>query len=284
MRSFCIITNKEGRVEMNRILFYMEFRRNARSLVIWSLVIGLLIFFTMSFFRTVLQYQQQITGVIQLIPLAAMKVRGFSNIRDIFSVMGFYAANNIVYMMLLGSIFAIVLSSNILLKEEYNKTAEFLMSKPITRNEIFFSKLTLAFLNILILNLFTAIVSLVAIETFRKSDFNITPFLVLALYTLFLNLLFGSLGFFIAVVTKRAKPVTFFCVGIVLIFYFLYSISRIPGINGDFGFLSPFKWVNIEVLSPVYGLEFIRVAGFIGIAFFLVVVSGFIYRKKDILT
>jgi hypothetical protein len=49
--------------------------------------------------------------------------------------MGFYAANNIVYMMLLGSIYAIVLSSNILLKEEYDKTAEFLMSRPITRNK-----------------------------------------------------------------------------------------------------------------------------------------------------
>ena len=269
---------------MNGNLFYMEFRRNARSLVIWSLVIGLLIFFTMSFFRTVLQYQQQIAGVIQLIPLAAMKMRGFSNISDLFSVLGFYAANNIVYMMLLGSIYAIVLSSNIILKEEYGKTAEFLMSRPITRNEIFYSKFTLAFLNILILNLFTATVSLVAIETFRKSDFNITPFLILAMYTLMLNLLFGSLGFLVAVLIKRARPVTFFCVGIVLIFYFLYSISRIPGINGDFGYLSPFKWVNVEVLSPFYTLELIRVAGFLVITAFLIVVSGFIYRRKDILT
>ena len=269
---------------MNRFLFYMEFRRNVRSLIVWSLVIGLLIFFTMSFFRTVLQYQQQITGVIQLIPLAAMKVRGFSNINDIFSVMGFYAANNIVYMMLLGSIYAIVLSSNILQKEEYGKTAEFLLSRPITRNEIFFSKLTLSFLNIVILNLFTAAISLIAIETFRKSDFNIVPFLILALYTLMLNLLYGSLGFFIAVVMKRAKPVTFFCVGIVLIFYFLYSISRIPGINGDFGYLSPFKWVNIEVLSPSYTFEIIRIAGFLGITVLLVIASAVIYRKKDILT
>ena len=44
-------------------------------------------------------------------------------------------------MMVLGSIFAIVLSSNILLKEEYNKTAEYLLTRPLTRSEIFFSKL-----------------------------------------------------------------------------------------------------------------------------------------------
>ena len=269
---------------MNRILFYMDFRRSLKSLIIWSLVISLLIFFTMSFYRTVIQYQQQITSMIQLIPLAAMKVRGFSNINDIFSVMGFYAANNIVYMMLLGSIFSIVLSSNVLLREEYGKTAEFLMSRPITRNEIFFTKLSLAFTMIFILNLFTTGISLFSIEIFKKSDFKLSVFVILALYTFLLNLLFGSVGFFISVSMKRAKPVTFLCVGIVMIFYFLFSISRIPGINGNFGFISPFKWVNMEVLSPTYSLEFIRLGGFIGIILFFVFLSAFIYRRKDILT
>ena len=269
---------------MNRILFKMEFRRNLRSLVIWSLVIGMLIFFTMSFFRTVLQYQQQISGMIQLIPLAAMKVRGFGNIDDIFSVMGFYAANNIVYMMLLGSIYAIVLSSNLFLKEEYNKTAEFLMSKPVTRNEIFFSKTMLVFLNILILNLFTSAVSLVSIKSFGKSDIVASPFFILSLYTLFLNLLFASVGVLLAVMTRRARPLSFLCIGIVLVFYFLYSISRIPGIDGRFGYISPFKWVNIEVLSPGYGLEWTRAVGFLAAILFFTTFAGILYKRKDILT
>jgi ABC-2 type transport system permease protein len=269
---------------MNKTLFHMEFRRNVRSLLIWSLVISALIFFTMSFFRTVVQYQQQITGVIQMIPLAAMKVRGFSNIRDIFSVMGFYAANNIVYMMLLGSIFSIVLSSNIILKEEYGKTAEFLMARPLSRDEIFLSKSLLALLNILILNLFTICISLIAIFSFNKSDFEILVFFILALYTFLLNLLFGSAGLLISSLAKRGKPATSLCVGIVMVFYFLYSISRLPGINGDFGYVSPFKWVNIEVLSPGYHLELLRVGGFVLSIAGMSIVSGLLYRKKDILT
>ena len=269
---------------MNLILFYMDFKRSMKSLIIWSLVISLLIFFTMSFYRTVIQYQQQITSMIQLIPIAAVKVRGFSNINDIFSVMGFYAANNIVYMMLLGSIFSIVLSSNLLLREEYGKTAEYLMSRPIARGEIFFTKLSLAFIMIFILNLITTATSLASIEIFKKSDFSLSVFLILAFYTLLLNLLFGAVGFFISVSMKRAKPVTSLCVGIVMIFYFLFSISRIPGINGKFGYISPFKWINMEVLSPAYSLESFRLAGFIGIILFLVFLSAFIYRGKDILT
>jgi ABC-2 type transport system permease protein len=269
---------------MNLNLFYLELRRNSRSLLLWILVIGLLIYFTMSFFPTVSQYQQQIEKMIKIIPIAAIKMRGFSNISDIFSVMGFYAANNIVYMMLLGSIFSIVLSSNIILKEEYGKTAEFLLSRPVTRNQVFYSKLLLSILNILILNIVAAIISYYAIQVYKTGDFNIHPFLVLTTYTLLLNLLFASVGVFISVVMKRSRPVTFFCVGLVMVLYFLYSISRITGVNGTFGYISPFKWVNVEVLSPSYTLESLRVTGFLAITVFLIVVSGLMYRRKDILT
>jgi len=269
---------------MNRILFNMELQRNARGLILWSAVIGVLIFFTMSFFHTVLQYQQQIAGMVQMVPAMAMKMRGFSNINDLFSILGFYTANNLVYMMLLGSIYAIVLSSNILLKEEYGKTAEYLMSRPITRQEIFTTKLTLAFLNIIILNLFATLIGFIAIMIYKKGPFNFQPFLVISLYTLMLNLLFGALGLFISVMMKRVRSVTSFCVGLVLVLYFLYTISRMSGVDGAFGYMSPFKWVNVNVLSPSYGIEPWRITAFIGMSVLLIFVSGFIYRRKDILT
>jgi ABC-2 type transport system permease protein len=269
---------------MNRILFYMELRRNARSLLLWSLIISALIFFTMSFFRTFLQYQQQIMGMVQVVPAVAMKMRGFSSINDIFSVLGFYSANNIIYMMLLGSIFSIVLSSNILLKEEYGKTYEYLMSRPVSRNEIYFTKLSIAFLNILIINIVAAVVGFVSILVFKKGDFPVLPFLVISVYTLLLNLFFGSLGIFISVLMRRAHPITSFCVMLTLVFYFIYTISRMSGVDGTFGYLSPFKWVNNEVLSPSYGLELWRAGLFVGISLILVLVAAFIYRRKDILT
>jgi ABC-2 type transport system permease protein len=252
--------------------------------MLWSAVIGVLIFFTMSFFRTVLQYQQQIAGMVQMVPAVAMKMRGFSNINDIFSVIGFYTANNLIYMMLLGSIYSIVLTSNILLKEEYGKTAEYLMSRPITRREIFTTKLVLAFLNICILNLLATLVGFISILVYKKGIFNIEPFLVISFYTLLLNLLFGALGLFVSVMMKRAKPVTSFCVGLVLVLYFLYTISRMSGVDGNFGYISPCKWVNIDVLTPDYGIEPFRLAAFLGITGLLMAASGLIYRRKDILT
>ena len=54
--------------------------------------------------------------------------------------------------------------------------------------------------------------------------------------------------------------------------------------KGDFGYISPFKWVNVAVLSPAYGPESWRIALFLGLTALLLVFSGFLYRKKDILT
>jgi len=269
---------------INTILFRMEFRRNVRSLVLWSAVICALIFFTMSLFRSVLEYQQQIMGMVKIVPMAAMKARGFGNITDIFSGLGFYAANNIVYMMLLGSIYSMVLTSNILLKEEYGKTAEYLMSRPISRDEIFTTKSALACLNVVLLNIIACLVSYISLEVFKSGDFRIQPFMVLTLYTFLLNLLFGALGLLVACLIRRARPVTFFCVGLVLVLYFLFTISRLSGVKGYFGYMSPFKWVNVEVLNPSYGAEFWRIFLFLGLTVLLVILSGFLYRKKDILT
>jgi ABC-2 type transport system permease protein len=269
---------------MNRILFSMELRRNARSLIIWSLIISILIFSTMSFFRTFRVYQQQIEGMMQIIPAVVLKIRGFSNINEIFSVMGFYTANNLVYMMLLGSIYSIVLSSNILLKEEYGKTAEYLMSSPLDRREIFNTKLILVLLNIVILNLVTTLIGFISIQVFRYGAFNPKPFLVISLYTLLLNMLFGALGLFISVMMKRPRPITSFCIALVMVLYFIYTISRMSGVDGTFGYLSPFKWVSVDVLSASYGIEFWRISAFIGVSVLLVIFSELIYRRKDILT
>jgi ABC-2 type transport system permease protein len=269
---------------MNRNLFIKEMRRNASSLIIWLIVLTLLISVTMSVYRTFIENQSKIVGMLSLIPKGALQFKGISNFNDLLSVLGFYAANNVIYMMVLGSIFAIVLASNILLKEEYNKTAEFLLTRPLTRSEIFFSKLAVLFLNVFLLNLITALASFICIELVRKGAFSIKAFLILSLYTLLLNILFGAIGLFLSTLIKRSKPITTFSIGLVLIFYFIYTISKIAESAAKIGYLSPFKYVNVDVINPAYKLNFWHFLYFAGISFLLVGFSWWLYNRKDIYT
>src|SRR5664279_4829275 len=135
---------------INSNLFLKEMNRNTLSLIIWTVVISALISVTMLVYPTFMENQSKILGMMSLIPKSALQFKGINNFTDLLSVMGFYAANNVIYMMLLGSIFAIVLGSNILLKEEYGKTAEYLLTRPLTRSAIFFSKLGVVILYVFI--------------------------------------------------------------------------------------------------------------------------------------
>jgi ABC-2 type transport system permease protein len=269
---------------MNRNLFMMEMRKNTFSLLLWMFAITLLISVTMSVYPTFLENQSKVLGMMSLIPKGALQFKGISNFTDMLSVLGFYSINNIIYMMVLGSIFAIVLSSNILLKEEYDKTAEYLLTRPLTRSEIFFSKLALLCLHIFLLNLVTALAGLVSMEMVKNSPFSIRAFFILSLYTLLLNLLFGAIGLFLSTLVKRPKPITTFSIGIVLFFYFIYTLSKITESISKIGYLSPFKYVNTEAFSPAYKLGFWHLAYFAGISLLLTGISYRLYCRKDIYT
>jgi ABC-2 type transport system permease protein len=222
--------------------------------------------------------------MMSLIPKGALQFKGISNFDDLLSVLGYYTSNNVIFMMLLGSIFAIVLSSNIILKEEYNKTAEYLLTRPLTRSEIFFSKLAVLYLYIFLLNLVTALAGFICIELVKKAPFSIKSFLILSLYALLLNILFGAIGLFMSNLIKRAKPITAFSIGLVLIFYFIYSISKITESIAKLGYLSPFKYVNMDAINPAYKLDFWNLLYFIGISLLLTWLSFRIYNRKDIYT
>jgi ABC-2 type transport system permease protein len=269
---------------MNKNLFLMEMRRNLLSLLIWMIVITLLISVTMSVYRTFVENQSKILGMMSLIPKGALQFKGISNFNDLLSVLGFYAVNNVIYMMILGSIFAIVLASNILLKEEYNKTAEYLLTRPLTRSEIFFSKLAVVLLNILLLNMVTAMAGFVCMELVQKEPFRIRAFLILSSYTLLLNILFGAIGLFLSTLVKRPKPITTFTIGLVLIFYFIYTLSKITESASKIGFLSPFKYVNMDAINPAYKLDFWHLLYFTGISLLLGGLSYRLYIRKDIYT
>jgi ABC-2 type transport system permease protein len=187
-------------------------------------------------------------------------------------------------MLVIGSVYAIVLSSNILLKEEYNKTAEYLLTRPVTRSEIFLSKLAVISINVLVLNLVTSLVGFVFIELVRKGSFSVSAFLILSLYTLLLNFLFASAGLFLSTIVKRPKPITTICIGLVIILYFVFTISKITESVAKIGYLTPFKYVDTNVIDPAYRLHPVSLIYFTGISLLLLVLSYRLYLRKDIYT
>jgi ABC-type transport system involved in multi-copper enzyme maturation permease subunit len=123
-------------------------------------------------------------------------------------------------------------------------------------------------------------------EIVKTGPFSIRSFLILSLYTLLLNILFGATGLFLSTLVKRAKPITTFGIALVLVFYFIYTLSKITQEQGAsiLGYISPFKFANVDAINPSYTIDFWHLAYFLGITFLLTLLSWRIYRRKDIYT
>lgn len=267
---------------MNRNLFLRELRSNAVSLLIWTSVITALTALTMSFYGVFPENNEKILAMISIIPEGTLQFNGISDVDDLFSVLGFYSANNVIYMLVLGSIYSIVLASGILLREEYNKTAEFLLAWPLSRSDIFFSKAAVVFLNVLAINIVTAVVGYITLEIVKREPYSTDAFIIMSVYTMLLNLFFASLGLLMSTLVKRARPITTLSIGLVLILYFIFTISNITEGLSFIGYVTPFKFVGMDTLGPDYRLEFISVLYFCGLSLLLTFSAFRLYRRKEI--
>jgi putative exporter of polyketide antibiotics len=99
-----------------------------------------------------------------------------------------------------------------------------------------------------------------------------------------LNILFGAVGLFLSVLIKRPKPITAVSIGMVLVFYFIFTLSKITESISNIGYLSPFRYVSTDVISPAYSIDFWHLAYFIGISVLLTGFSYRLYNRKDIYT
>jgi len=271
---------------LNKNIYLRELKHHRTSLIIWGLSLIVLIWLDMAFYPILMKddFMSQISVLFEnpflkgLLSAFGATLDGFTN------VLGFYTARNTMFILLLGSFFSILLAGKILSQEEHEKTAEFLLTKPVTRFEVVWSKLAAFFSLLLTLNIVILITGFISIEIFKgDSEYRLAAFLIHTFYCFLLMLTFGAVGLFLSLWIKRGRPTTNISIGIILGGYFIDAASKITPALDKIGYLSPFKFVDSSVLSPDYGLMWWRLLYFLGISLLLFTLTFIIYKKKDIL-
>jgi ABC-2 type transport system permease protein len=104
----------------------------------------------------------------------------------------------------------------------------------------------------------------------------------MSLYTLFLHLFFAALGLFMSVLVKKPRPITTLSVALVMVLYFLSTISNITPDMSWAGYISPYKFIDLDVVNPAYRLDLVSILYFTVFPFLLIFSSLRIYLRKDI--
>ena len=272
---------------MNLHIYGMEMKRNRISILIWGGLLAALILLGMSFFPVIMQGEafKQLQGFFETPWMKSWMEALGATPAIMVNVLGFYATRNALFIVLMGNFFAILLGGRILAQEEYEKTAEFLLTRPVTRTEVISSKLAVLVTEITLITAVIFASGFASLELFKgDSEYRFAAFVVHTVYSFLLMQLFGALGLFLSLLMRRARPMTTAGIGIVAGTFFLDMVSRFAKSADWIGYASPFKFMDSEVLRPDYGLDALRVLYFVGLTLGLWALSFVIYRKKDILT
>lgn len=263
-------------------LYFKELRSYRRHFTIWFLITVFFTVFIMSFYPS---FSEQGADFDQMIRNMSPALTKAFNMQEGYmtSFLAYYRTYYGLHIMILTGIFAITLAGSILAKEEGERTAEFLLTKPLWRDEIIAGKLLAVITWVIIFIILQVSLSLLSMEFFLAEEVSSRRFALLNIYGALLTFLFTGIGFAISAISKRGKHVTGAVVGIVIASFVINASSRISDKTEFLGWLSPFYYTNFEAQKSDYHLELWRVAVLAGVGLLGLVAGWWFYRKKDIL-
>lgn len=226
-------------------IFRRELRANLKSLVIWSVIMLLLIVTGVAKFSAYYNNPDMLQLLDSLPPavLDAMDLRAF----NLTTLVGFYGIMS-VYFGLMGAIAAAMWGSDIISKEERDKTVEFSLALPVSRRRVITAKALAALVNCLVFVLVTWAASLLAARSYNP-DQAFNDFLLLEMQAMFaIELIFLAIGLLLGCALKLYKRSGSIAIAIILVTYFLSIISAMQA-NLDFlKYFTPFKYFDAAAL------------------------------------
>jgi ABC-2 type transport system permease protein len=260
-------------------IFFRELKANLKSLLIWSAIIAALIMTAVGKFAAFAGNPETLKILDSMPPalLDALSMRAF----NLTTLSGFYGVM-FIYFGLMGAIAAAMWGSDIISKEERDKTVEFSLVLPVSRNQIVTAKALAALVNCIALVLITWAISLVAVRSYNP-DPAFHRFLALEMQAmLVIELIFLAIGLLLGCSMKRYKVSGSVAVGIILGTYFLSIASTLDERLDFIKYLSPFKYFDASELFRSGKLEVSYLLLSAGIIVICLVAAYQLYRRRDL--
>ncbi len=224
---------------MSATIYKHEFFARLKSVFVWSLGVALLILFFLSIFPSFSEQAALLNEMLAKFPPQLLAAFGLGNM-DLSSMLGYFAFL-VTFIQLCLAIQAANYGFGLVSIEENELTADFLLSKPVSRWQVLNSKLLAALTSLLVTDLVVWAVSYICILLFHGSHpYDSTTLLLLFASLFIFQLFFLGLGLIISLLVKRVRSVTPYALGLAFGAYMLNAFGRIFG-QVDLELITPFK-------------------------------------------
>lgn len=261
-------------------IYLNELKSLRKSAIIWVGSMFALALLFLSIYPTVADDAADFKLLLTNYPASIREMLGI-NLDYITSLVGFYSMI-FSFIILCGAIQAMNLGVSILSREVRERTADFLLVKPVSRSVIISAKLLAAFTIILFTNIVYFAFTMTTANIVKTEDYNNKTFFLINLTMLFVQFIFLAIGLVISVFFRKIKTVLPISLGVVFGIYIAGALLATGKDGKSLRFLSPFQYFDLTYIIKHSGYE----TGYLVLSAVIVVVciavSYVVYNRKDI--
>lgn len=260
-------------------IFLRELRANLKSLLIWAAIISLLIMMAVAKFSAFAGDPEMLKMLDAMPPalMDALSMRAF----NLTTLSGFYGVM-FIYFGLMGAIAAAMWGSDMISKEERDKTVEFSLVLPVSRSRVVTAKALAALVNCIAFVLITWAVTLVAVRSYNP-DQEFFDFLALEMQGMFfIEVIFLAVGLLLGCAMKRYKLSGSTAIAIILVTYFMSILSVMHEDLEFLKYFTPFKYFDAGELYRTGAMDSFYLMLSAGIVVVSVIAAYWAYNKRDL--
>ena len=257
-------------------MFKREIKINLKSYIVWLL--SLIVLFSIVYLvYPSIENNKEINEMLKAFPDELLQAFNM-DISFIDTAYGWLKTEGFVFILLITGCFSGIMGSNIILKEESDKTIEYLYSLPVTRNKIIFNKILAGFIYIVLL--------IIGIGVFNyfgllfSGEFDSKQYILLSITPLFSSIPIYFICLFLSTFTNKTKKMLSLSLGIVIMSYVSNTISSISENTQFLKYFSVFTLVDLRnVILNIYKTYYDFLSLIISIIFFILMIIR--YNKKN---
>lgn len=259
-----------------------ELKINFKSFIIWTLVLLILFLVVYLMYPYIIASDniKMMDEMMKMFPPEMLKAFNM-DIASMDSAFGWLKTEGFVMVLLIIGVYSSIIGSNILLKEENDKTIEYLNTLPIKRRHILLEKVICAIIYIVSMVLIIGIFNYVGLEL--SGDFDRKQYLLLSITPLLSALPLFSISLFISTFNKKTKKTIGISLGISLVSYFLQILSEMNEVAEFFKYFTVYTLSDVRNVIIDISINPIMIILSLLITIIFIILSFIKYEKKELI-
>ena len=263
-------------------MFTREIKSNFKTFLIWLSVLVALFLVVFLIYPSLVNSEniKLMDEYVKMFPEEVL-VAFNMDISSIDTAFGWLKTEGFVFVLLVIACYSGVLGSNILLKEESDKTIEYLHSLPVTRRQIVLKKALAGLLYIILMVLGIGIFNYIGLTL--SGDFDQKQYILLSITPLFSSIPIYFICMFLSTFMHKTKKTLGFSLGISFASYLFQMLSSISEEAEFLKYFSAFTLADIRNVIVDVSINPVMIIVAVGISIFFFLLTFIRYQRKELI-